>query len=142
MPPKPQMKAYARDEVAQHNKIGDCWIVVDNRVYDVSKFMHLHPGGKHIFLTATGIGPDKDKKGNETGKTVPLDATEAFYKYHKTEVLDKYHKKLCIGWVRDDSTANVNVNGVDQSNAGVIWNPLGGGRAEIDVGSNEGKLLF
>jgi cytochrome b involved in lipid metabolism len=27
----------------QHNKDGDCWVVIDKKVYDVSKFLDDHP---------------------------------------------------------------------------------------------------
>jgi cytochrome b involved in lipid metabolism len=39
--------------------IGRCsqWIVVDSRVYDVSKFANLHPGGAAVLLV--------DSIGNE-----------------------------------------------------------------------------
>mmetsp|Transcript_26609 Transcript_26609/g.67048 ORF Transcript_26609/g.67048 Transcript_26609/m.67048 type:complete len:385 (+) Transcript_26609:256-1410(+) len=79
---KKGLQVFTAEEVAKHNKLGDLWIIVDNKVYDVSKFANVHPGGKHIFL---------DLKNGE--------ATEAFYAFHRTEVLDKYHKKLCIGTV-------------------------------------------
>jgi hypothetical protein len=37
---------------AQHNKEGDLWIVVDSRVYDLSKFAAMHPGGLSVLLGA------------------------------------------------------------------------------------------
>ncbi|CAD7936884.1 unnamed protein product [Amoebophrya sp. A120] len=76
------LKVFTADEVAKHNTFGDLWLIVDNKVYDVSKFANVHPGGKHILL---------DVPNN--------DATEYFYAFHATDVLDKYHKKLCIGTV-------------------------------------------
>eukprot|EP00240_Pyramimonas_obovata_P002298 CAMPEP_0118924594 /NCGR_PEP_ID=MMETSP1169-20130426/2660_1 /TAXON_ID=36882 /ORGANISM="Pyramimonas obovata, Strain CCMP722" /LENGTH=522 /DNA_ID=CAMNT_0006865721 /DNA_START=158 /DNA_END=1726 /DNA_ORIENTATION=- len=76
------MKTYSRNEVAQHNKDGDCWIIIDNRVFDVTKFARFHPGGKWILLTVAG-----------------KDATEEFYANHRAEILQKYMDKLCIGTV-------------------------------------------
>lgn len=32
-------------QVAVHNNPTDCWIVVDNKVWDVSQFLPEHPGG-------------------------------------------------------------------------------------------------
>ncbi len=37
----------------QANKILLQWIVVDSRVYDVSKFANLHPGGAAVLLVDT-----------------------------------------------------------------------------------------
>jgi cytochrome b involved in lipid metabolism len=33
------------DELKAHNQSTDCWIVVHDRVYDVSAFLDEHPGG-------------------------------------------------------------------------------------------------
>ena len=81
-----ELKPYSLDEIAKHNTIGDLWIVIDSKVYDVSKFGKLHPGGPHILQSFSGAGKD---------------ATEQFFAFHKTEVLDKYYPKLCIGYVEN-----------------------------------------
>ncbi len=39
-------KTFTKEEVAKHNKAEDCWIIVHNKVYDVTKFLSEHPGGK------------------------------------------------------------------------------------------------
>lgn len=41
-----QDKVFSRDDVAAHNKDGDLWIIVEDKVYDMSSFQNLHPGGK------------------------------------------------------------------------------------------------
>lgn len=38
------MKKYSIEEVATHNSKGDLWIIVDNQVFDLSKFQNEHPG--------------------------------------------------------------------------------------------------
>ncbi|CDO74186.1 hypothetical protein BN946_scf185043.g238 [Trametes cinnabarina] len=73
------------EEVAQHNKPGDLWIIIDAKVYDVSKFVNLHPGGAGVLLAK-----------NVAGK----DATEAFFGLHRHEVLLKpQYARLQIGTV-------------------------------------------
>ncbi|EPS34798.1 hypothetical protein POX_a00234 [Penicillium oxalicum] len=42
------------DEVARHCTIDDCWLVVDNQVWDVSAFAPNHPGGAEIILQYAG----------------------------------------------------------------------------------------
>jgi len=32
----------------------DCWVVVDDCVYDLTNFMHEHPGGSEILLEYAG----------------------------------------------------------------------------------------
>lgn len=37
-------KTFSKDEVASHSKGDSLWIVIDEDVYDVSKFQDEHPG--------------------------------------------------------------------------------------------------
>lgn len=32
-------------QVLKHNTLQDCWIVVENEVWDVTSFVEEHPGG-------------------------------------------------------------------------------------------------
>ncbi|KAK7873588.1 hypothetical protein R5R35_009288 [Gryllus longicercus] len=41
-------------EVAWHDHHGDCWIVVYDRVYDLTPFLWEHPGGEEILLDYAG----------------------------------------------------------------------------------------
>lgn len=36
---------YSRNEVAQHTREGDTWVIIEDDVYDLSQFLHEHPGG-------------------------------------------------------------------------------------------------
>jgi cytochrome b involved in lipid metabolism len=45
---------YTREEVSKHNTPEDAWIVIDNNVYDISKFAKIHPGGTQILLDYAG----------------------------------------------------------------------------------------
>ena len=38
-------------EVAKHCNIDDCWIVVNGKVYDLTKFAPNHPGGPESMLS-------------------------------------------------------------------------------------------
>lgn len=40
--------------VAEHDSHDDCWIIVYDRVYDVTLFLAEHPGGKDIILDYAG----------------------------------------------------------------------------------------
>lgn len=41
------LKEYSWCEIIKHDKAGDCWIVIAGLVYDISKFVDVHPG--YIF---------------------------------------------------------------------------------------------
>lgn len=42
------------DEVMTHNTERSCWLILANKVYDVSDYIHEHPGGYDILLNASG----------------------------------------------------------------------------------------
>src|SRR4029450_4289449 len=46
--------SYTWDEVRQHTSPGDLWLVIDNKVYDVSQWMDEHPGGDFVLLQEAG----------------------------------------------------------------------------------------
>jgi len=64
-------KLISMNEVAKHNKLEDCWIVIYGKVYDVSKFLPDHPGGTKVIL-------------NFAGK----DATPGFEPIHPKDILN------------------------------------------------------
>lgn len=45
-------KAYSKSEVAQHNKRTDCWIIIKDKVYDMTSYVDEHPGGDAILAHA------------------------------------------------------------------------------------------
>ncbi|XP_010522424.1 PREDICTED: cytochrome b5 [Tarenaya hassleriana] len=47
-------KIFALSEVSQHNHAKDCWLVINGKVYDVTKFLEDHPGGDEVLLSSTG----------------------------------------------------------------------------------------
>lgn len=47
-------QVYSWEEVQKHTEVGDCWIVIDSKVFDVSEFMVKHPGGRWIILEQAG----------------------------------------------------------------------------------------
>ncbi|KIY45946.1 acyl-CoA dehydrogenase NM domain-like protein [Fistulina hepatica ATCC 64428] len=82
------LREYTREEVQQHNKEGNLWIIIDAKVYDLSRFADLHPGGSSV-LFADGIA----------GK----DATEVFFGLHRHEVLLRpQYARLQIGIIRGE----------------------------------------
>ena len=73
--------ALTEAEVAKHNTEGDCWVIISGKVYDVSKFLPDHPGGKKAIMLFAG-----------------KDATEEFDMLHPPNVLKKYlPAEACLG---------------------------------------------
>lgn len=42
------------DAVAQHDDYSDCWVVIYDRVYDVTSFLQDHPGGADVIMDYAG----------------------------------------------------------------------------------------
>ncbi|KAB5516129.1 hypothetical protein DKX38_026777 [Salix brachista] len=47
-------KVFTFEEVSVHNNHKDCWLIINGKVYDVTKFMEDHPGGDEVLLSFTG----------------------------------------------------------------------------------------
>ncbi|AYV80661.1 MAG: putative Cytochrome b5 [Harvfovirus sp.] len=65
MPPKeekkaPELKHYTLEEVKVHNTKDDCWLIIRDSVYDVTKFLESHPGGKEILIMYSGTDATAD----------------------------------------------------------------------------------
>ncbi|XP_062090903.1 cytochrome B5-like protein [Humulus lupulus] len=64
-------KVYSKAEISLHNKRTDCWIIIKDKVYDVTSYVEEHPGGDAILAHAGD------------------DSTEGFYgPQHATRVFD------------------------------------------------------
>ncbi|KAL6243775.1 hypothetical protein RBB50_009209 [Rhinocladiella similis] len=73
-------KTFSLADVSSHNKADNLYIVVDEDVYDLTKFQDEHPGGKKILQRVAG-----------------KDASKQFWKYHNESILKKYKGKLQVG---------------------------------------------
>lgn len=47
-------KQFTREEVEKHNKEDDCWIVINGKVYDATRVLSWHPGGKTPIMAHAG----------------------------------------------------------------------------------------
>ncbi|KAH7429768.1 hypothetical protein KP509_09G065200 [Ceratopteris richardii] len=68
---KETQQFFTLSEVSKHNQATDCWIIIKNKVYDVTSYVEEHPGGYAILNHAGG------------------DSTEGFYgPQHASRVFD------------------------------------------------------
>jgi len=51
-------QALTMEEIARHCDENDCWIILGEigheKVYDITRFMYLHPGGYEILMEVAG----------------------------------------------------------------------------------------
>ncbi len=69
---------YTRQDVKKHNKMNDCWIIINDNIYDITKFLDFHSGGfKSIFECA---GDDATEEFENNGHS--KEAFITIKKYH------------------------------------------------------------
>ncbi|CAB9512542.1 Bifunctional delta 6-fatty acyl acetylenase/desaturase [Seminavis robusta] len=78
------LKKYTMAEVAKRDSPAEAWIIIDERVYDITNFVAKHPGGELVLY-------------NMAGK----DCTDAFANYHQAAIYKKWLPPYLIGQVTD-----------------------------------------
>jgi len=87
-PEKTNLTKYALKDVSGHKDKNSTWIVIHDKVYDVTQFLEEHPGGEEVLLEQAG-----------------KDATEHFEDVgHSTDARTMMNDYL-IGEVRDEDRA-------------------------------------
>ena len=61
-------QTYTLDQVAQHNSESDCWMIIEGKIYNVTDYVSMHPGGTSILQ---GCGTDATQIFNQR----PTDGT-------------------------------------------------------------------
>lgn len=52
--PTPGKPALTKNEVAKHSTQNDCYLIINNKVYDISNYFGSHPGGNSAMLGYCG----------------------------------------------------------------------------------------
>ncbi|KAI8341233.1 acyl-CoA dehydrogenase/oxidase [Chlamydoabsidia padenii] len=78
------MQTYTVEQVAEHNSAKDCWIIVDGKVFDVTKFLSDHPGGKKVLVKMAG-----------------KDASKQFKNFHNDAIMQRVGLPMQIGVIGD-----------------------------------------
>ncbi|XP_055959083.1 acyl-CoA 6-desaturase [Patella vulgata] len=71
------VKQHTWQEITQHDKRHDKWIVIDNEVYDITEWSKRHPGGSKVISHYAG-----------------QDATHAFHAFHSDISIPKKYLKI------------------------------------------------
>lgn len=85
------MMSYKMIDVQIHNKENDCWVVINDKVYNITPYLqsNSHPGGDYILFKYCG-----------------KDVTTNFIDIHSDEALKKLDQYL-IGTLNDNSYLNI-----------------------------------
>jgi len=66
----------SQQELSKHKQKTDCWVAVNGRVYDVTKWLKVHPGGQPILLSKAGT-----------------EVTDEWNMIHKPGTIERYIEK-------------------------------------------------
>ena len=75
-------KYYSQKEIEKHNSEKDGWTIINNKVYDITNWINIHPGGK-IILNALG-----------------KDGTNMFKYYNHPDYAKRILENYFIGYVK------------------------------------------
>jgi Cytochrome b5-like Heme/Steroid binding domain len=126
-----QLQKFTRDDVAKHNKVDDLvstyffpffaitdletyhfqWVIIDAKVYDLTRFKNLHPGGAAVLLDDDiGLYGPFFLIGSfahyDNPPAAGQDATDAFYGLHRHEILERpQYQRLQIGYIDGEKSS-------------------------------------
>lgn len=63
MSPSTAPRYLTEREVARHRTKDSCWVLLGTRVYDVTAFLRMHPGGEALILRRSGEDVSRAMEG-------------------------------------------------------------------------------
>jgi len=91
--PFSSLPRFTREEVAKHCTKGDCWVIIDGKVHDVTAYLPKHPG-------------EGSYKGTPLLDMCGKDATAAFHDEGHSGKAVKIRDGLVVGEIGDPSEAS------------------------------------
>lgn len=64
-------RSYTAAQVAKHSSAASCWSIVGKSVYDLTKFIPLHPGGQAMIKSLCGKNGTAAFTGQHSGQATP-----------------------------------------------------------------------
>lgn len=69
-------KKFTMTEVAKHSSESDCWVIINNKVYDLTTYIPMHPGGQSEITNWCGndatISFNRERKHGKPGVQTEL----------------------------------------------------------------------
>ncbi|KAM8895355.1 cytochrome b5 type B isoform 2-T2 [Spinachia spinachia] len=83
------VKYYTLEEIRAHSVSSDSWLIIHDKVYDVTSFLEEHPGGEEVLLEQAGS--DATESFEDVGHST--DAREMLQQYYVGELHTDDRKK-------------------------------------------------
>ncbi|GIX99245.1 cytochrome b5 [Caerostris darwini] len=103
---------YTLSEVASHCNHNDCWVVIEDNVYDITSFLDTHPGGFDVLMEHAG-----------------RDATVAFYGAGHLRTTKDLLKPFFVGSLAQHERVNL-IGTVSSNRSRFLWSRDGVAVAE------------
>ena len=71
-------KSYTAAQVAKHSSASSCWTIVGKSVYNLTKFIPLHPGGQAMIKSLCGKNGTAAFTGQHSGQATPATTLAKF----------------------------------------------------------------
>ncbi|KAB2014353.1 hypothetical protein ES319_D09G218800v1 [Gossypium barbadense] len=87
-------KVFTLAQVSEHKTPKDCWLIINGKVYDVTKFLEDHPGGDEVLLSATVLCKEVDMvllPVYVTGKDATDDFEDVGHSDSARDMMDQYY---------------------------------------------------
>uniref|UniRef100_A0A7E4ZW66 Cytochrome b5 n=1 Tax=Panagrellus redivivus TaxID=6233 RepID=A0A7E4ZW66_PANRE len=101
-----ELKIFSLAEVQQHNTPESLWMIINDKVYDLTKFAMEHPGGEEVLFEQGG-----------------QDATEPFNDVGHSSDAREMAEEYVIGRIADDERKSAKAAVGDNSKA-VPWSEI------------------
>ncbi|KAI1904186.1 hypothetical protein AGOR_G00003090 [Albula goreensis] len=102
-------KYYTLEEIKQHNMSKDTWLIIHDKVYDITSFLEEHPGGEEVLLEQAGA--DATESFEDVGHST--DAREMLQQYYIGELhMDDRNK---------ESNKDIFITTSDNSSSWTTW---------------------
>lgn len=76
------VKYYTLEDIRVHNMSNDTWLIIHDKVYDITSFLEEHPGGEEVLLEQAGA--DATESFEDVGHST--DAREMLMQYYIGEL--------------------------------------------------------
>ncbi|XP_054469174.1 cytochrome b5 isoform X2 [Anoplopoma fimbria] len=90
---------YTLEEIRVHNMSTDTWLIIKDKVYDITGFLEEHPGGEEVLIEQAGS--DATESFEDVGHST--DAREMLQQYYVGELHMDDRKKETA---KDENVAN------------------------------------
>lgn len=76
------------DEVSKHATAADCWIVIKNKVYDISAYVTKHPARLETITKYCGTRADRGWETKDKDRAHSRSATRLLDRYEIGEMIE------------------------------------------------------